>query len=119
MNQGDLTLLKLNLQEQPNDVFTDQDLQTLLSTHNNVWLASYHGCCIKATANADLELPGGLKLAGNSEYWMKLAEVYYAHYEEDKLNGDTGDSERPPGINSAGYKNSMQRIDEFPPKRFW
>lgn len=117
INPNDLTILKINLQEQNNDTFTDEDLSELLMAHNDVWLASYFGCNIKATANADIELPGGLKLKGSSDYWLKLADVYYSKYEENKANSNSNDID--PRLNKAGYKNSMARIDEFPPRRLW
>lgn len=109
MEANDLSLLKLNLQEKSGDVFTDEDLTMLLEIHKNVWLASYHGCNIKATVNANIELPGGMKIAGNSEYWVKLAEHYYSIYVKENTQE----------VQLSEYKTSMARSDEFPIRRRW
>lgn len=115
ISESDIDILKLNLQEKDNATFTVEDLDALLVTHQDVWLASYFGCCIKATANADIELPGGLKVKGNSDYWMKLADVYYKKYEYNLYQANAEQNK----LNGAGYKNSMTRADELPPIRGW
>lgn len=115
ISESDINILKINLQEKDNGTFTLEDLNALLTAHQDVWLASYFGCCIKATANADIELPGGLKVKGNSDYWMKLADAYYSKYEYNLYQANSEKQQ----LNTAGYKNSMGRADELPPRRGW
>lgn len=108
--QDDLNLLKLNLQEKDAEVFSEDDLLELLERHQNVWLASFYGCMVKSAMKADITLPGGLSISGNSEYWMKLADVYKDKYQRELAEEDEGTGGSK--LNAAGYKNSMQRADE-------
>lgn len=108
--QEDLNLLKLNLQEKDSEVFSEEDLLELLERHQNVWLASFYGCMIKSAMKADITLPGGLSISGNSEYWSKLADTYKERYQKSLAEEDP--SMNGVKLNAAGYKNSMQRADE-------
>lgn len=108
--QEDLDLLKLNLQEKDAEVFSEEDLLQLLDRHQNVWLASYYGCMIKSAMKADITLPGGLSISGNSEYWSELANTYKERYQQSKAEEDP--TLEGTQLNAAGYKNSMRRADE-------
>ena len=80
-----LPALRFNLRETAADSecdcpcasgFTDAALLMLLEKHDgDLRAASYEGLLLKAE-DTSLSLPDGLQLAGNSNYWLRLASLY-------------------------------------------
>ena len=98
----DYDKLFFNLQERISPYFTEGEIQNLLDVHKEVWTASYYGCLMKAQANDQITLPGGLVMPSNSNYWLILAEKYKVLMPSDyELNGEL----------QSGYKTFMSRVD--------
>lgn len=103
----DLEKLAFNLQERIAPYFDQNELANLLTVHVDVWTASYYGCLMKAQANDEITLPGGLKMPSNSKYWTDLADKYKLLMPiEDYDNGSNGS-----GNLGGGYKTFMTRVD--------
>lgn len=102
----DLEKLSFNLQERTVPYFSSGELQNLLDVHEDVWSASYFGCLMKAQANDQITLPGGLQMPSNSTYWWDLAEKYRIMMPtNEQTDGNDG--------NGSGYggRAYMTRID--------
>lgn len=97
----DLEKLAFNLQERISPYFTVEEISNLLLVHKEVWTASYYGCLMKAQANDEITLPGGLQMPSNSKYWTDLADRYKLLIPVITLTGAI----------STGAKTSMRRID--------
>ena len=94
--------LKFNLLESKYPYFNDLELQTLLKNNsNNILLASYKGCLMKAQADDGVKI-GSLQTSSNREFWLSLAEEYLSDYQKTII--DTGES-------SGYYKNRLNRVD--------
>ena len=73
---GEIQELKLILREETSPFFTDEEIAYYLNKNNgNVNNAAYECLLLKAEDDS-IQLPGGLTLANNSEYWLRLAKKY-------------------------------------------
>lgn len=73
---GEIQELKLILREETSPFFTDEEIAYYLDKNNgNVNNAAYECLLLKAEDDS-IQLPGGLTLANNSEYWLRLAKKY-------------------------------------------
>lgn len=68
--------LKIRLREESSPFFTEKELDYYLKQNNNdLDLATYECLLLKAEDDS-ISLPGGLQLANNSKYWLRLAKQY-------------------------------------------
>ena len=73
---GEIQELKLILREESSPFFTDEEIAYYLNKNNgNINNAAYECLLLKAEDDS-IQLPGGLTLANNSEYWLRLAKKY-------------------------------------------
>ena len=73
---GEIQELKLILREESSPFFTDEEMAYYLNKNNyNVNAAAYQCLIIKAE-NDSISLPGGLNIADNQNYWLRLAKRY-------------------------------------------
>lgn len=73
---GEIQELKLILREETSPFFTDEEIAYYLNKNNgNVNNAAYECLLLKAEDDS-IALPGGLTLANNSSYWLRLAKKY-------------------------------------------
>lgn len=73
---GEIQELKLILREETSPFFTDEEIAYYLNKNNgNINNAAYECLLLKAEDDS-IALPGGLTLANNSEYWLRLAKRY-------------------------------------------
>lgn len=73
---GEIQELKLILREETSPFFTDEEIAYYLDKNNgNVNNAAYECLLLKAEDDS-IQLPGGLQLANNSTYWLRLAKKY-------------------------------------------
>ena len=73
---GEIQELKLILREETSPFFTDEEIAYYLDKNNgNINDAAYECLLLKAEDDS-IALPGGLTLANNSEYWLRLAKKY-------------------------------------------
>ena len=73
---GEIQELKLILREESSPFFTDEEIAYYLDKNNgNINSAAYECLLLKAEDDS-IQLPGGLTLANNSEYWLRLAKKY-------------------------------------------
>ena len=73
---GEIQELKLILREETSPFFTEEEMAYYLQKNNyNVNAAAYECLLLKAEDDS-IQLPGGLQLANNSEYWLRLAKKY-------------------------------------------
>lgn len=105
MSLTPLQQLKLNLNESEYPYFTDDQLLSYLEMYNNnVLLASWRLCLIKASTDDEITV-GSIEVnSSNADYWNRLATIYKADYEkQQEMSGDS----------TGGYKTSMRRADEI------
>ena len=73
---GEIQELKLILREETSPFFTDEEIAYYFQKNNyNVNAAAYECLIIKAE-NDSISLPGGLNIADNQNYWLRLAKKY-------------------------------------------
>lgn len=73
---GEIQELKLILREETSPFFTDEEIAYYLAKNNgNINNAAYECLLLKAEDDS-IALPGGLTLANNSVYWLRLAKKY-------------------------------------------
>lgn len=73
---GEIQELKLILREETSPFFTDEELAYYLEKNNwDINLTAYECFLLKAEDDS-ISLPGGLQLANNSNYWLRLAKQY-------------------------------------------
>ena len=73
---GEIQDLKTRLREESSPFFTDEELTYYFNLYNqDLDLTTYHLCILKAEDDS-ISLPGGLTLANNSQYWLRLAKKY-------------------------------------------
>ena len=73
---GEIQELKLILREETSPFFTEEEIAYYLQKNNyNVNAAAYECLIIKAE-NDSISLPGGLNIADNQNYWLRLAKKY-------------------------------------------
>ena len=73
---GEIQDLKIRLREESSPFFTDEELVYYFNLYDkDLDLTTYHLCILKAEDDS-ISLPGGLELANNSQYWLRLAKKY-------------------------------------------
>ena len=68
--------LKLRLREESSPFFTDEELHYYFSLNNNDLDKATYECLLLKAEDDSISLPGGLQLANNSKYWLRLAKQY-------------------------------------------
>lgn len=68
--------LKINLREESSPFFTDEELKHYLSKNDNDINKTSYECLLLKSEDDSISLPGGLQLANNSTYWLRLAKKY-------------------------------------------
>lgn len=68
--------LKKNLREESSPFFSDDDLLYYLEKNENDLNKTTYECLILKSEDDSISLPGGLQLANNSKYWLRLAKKY-------------------------------------------
>lgn len=71
-----LEKLKMELRETSSPFFTDADLLYYLEKNNNDLNKTIYECLLLKAEDDSIALPGGLSLANNSNYWLRLARKY-------------------------------------------
>lgn len=73
---GEIQELKLRLREESSPFFTDEELEYYLSENDNDLDLATYNCLLLKAEDDSIALPGGLQLANNSTYWLRLAKKY-------------------------------------------
>lgn len=68
--------LKLRLREESSPFFTDEELHYYFSLNDNDLDKTTYECLLLKAEDDSISLPGGLQLANNSKYWLRLAKQY-------------------------------------------
>ena len=71
-----LEKLKLELRETSSPFFSDEELNYYLEKNNNDFNKTAYECLLLKSEDDSISLPGGLSLANNSNYWLRLARKY-------------------------------------------
>ena len=71
-----LEKLKMELRETSSPFFKDADLLYYLEKNNNDLNKTIYECLLLKAEDDSIALPGGLSLANNSNYWLRLARKY-------------------------------------------
>ena len=73
---GEIQELKLILREETSPFFTDEEIAYYLEKNNYNIDATAYECLLLKAEDDSISLPGGLQLANNSSYWLRLAKKY-------------------------------------------
>ena len=73
---GEIQELKLILREESSPFFTDEEMAYYLNKNNYNVNATAYECLIIKAENDSISLPGGLNIADNQNYWLRLAKKY-------------------------------------------
>lgn len=68
--------LKIRLREESSPFFTEEELDYYLKQNNNDLDLTTYECLLLKAEYDSISLPGGLQLANNSKYWLRLAKQY-------------------------------------------
>ena len=68
--------LKLRLREDSSPFFTDEELSYYLEKNQGDINKAAYECLLLKAEDDSIALPGGLQLANNSTYWLRLAKQY-------------------------------------------
>ncbi len=68
--------LKKELREDTSPFFSDEDLNYYYDKNNKDFNATCYECLLLKSEDDSIALPGGLTLANNSTYWLRLAKKY-------------------------------------------
>ena len=68
--------LKIRLREESSPFFTDEELNYYLDKNDNDLDKTTYECLLLKAEDDSISLPGGLQLANNSKYWIRLAKQY-------------------------------------------
>lgn len=71
-----LEKLKMELRESSSPFFKDADLLYYLEKYDNDLNKTIYECLLLKAEDDSISLPGGLSLANNSNYWLRLARKY-------------------------------------------
>ena len=71
-----LEKLKMELRESSSPFFSDNDLNYYLEKNNNDLNKTVYECLLLKAEDDSISLPGGLSLANNSNYCLRLARKY-------------------------------------------
>ena len=73
---GEIQELKLILREETSPFFTDEEIAYYLNKNNGNVNNTAYECLIIKSENDSISLPGGLNIADNQNYWLRLARKY-------------------------------------------
>lgn len=73
---GEIQELKLILREESSPFFSDEELNYYLKENDNNVKKTAYECLLLKAEDDSISLPGGLTLADNSKYWLRLAKKY-------------------------------------------
>lgn len=74
---GEILLkLKKELREDTSPFFTDDELTYYYKKNNEDFNLTCYECLILKSEDDSISLPGGLTLANNSTYWLRLAKKF-------------------------------------------
>ena len=73
---GEIQELKLILREETSPFFTDEEIAYYLNKNKSSINDAAYECLLLKAEDDSIALPGGLTLANNSEYWLRLAKKY-------------------------------------------
>ena len=73
---GEIQELKLILREETSPFFTDEEIAYYLNKNNGNVNNTAYECLIIKSENDSISLPGGLNIADNQSYWLRLARKY-------------------------------------------
>lgn len=73
---GEIQELKLILREESSPFFSDEEIAYYLEKNNGDIEAAAYECLIIKSENDSISLPGGLNIADNQSYWLRLAKKY-------------------------------------------
>ena len=73
---GEIQELKLILREESSPFFSDEEIAYYLEKNNGDIKATAYECLIIKSENDSISLPGGLNIADNQSYWLRLARKY-------------------------------------------
>ena len=73
---SDIEKLKLILRESDSPFFTDEEIAYYLEKNKNSINDAAYECLLLKAEDDSIQLPGGLQLANNSAYWLRLAKKY-------------------------------------------
>ena len=73
---GEIQELKLILREETSPFFSDEEIAYYLEKNNYNIDATAYECLLLKAEDDSISLPGGLSLANNSKYWLRLAKKY-------------------------------------------
>ena len=73
---GEIQELKLILREETSPFFSDEEIAYYLEKNNYNVNATAYECLLLKAEDDSISLPGGLQLANNSSYWLRLAKKY-------------------------------------------
>ena len=73
---GEIQELKLILREETSPFFSDEEIAYYLQKNNFNIDATAYECLLLKAEDDSISLPGGLQLANNSSYWLRLAKKY-------------------------------------------
>ena len=73
---GEIQELKLILREETSPFFSDEEIAYYLQKNNYNIDATAYECLLLKSEDDSISLPGGLQLANNSSYWLRLAKKY-------------------------------------------
>ena len=73
---GEIQELKLILREETSPFFSDEEIAYYLEKNNYNVNATAYECLLLKAEDDSISLPGGLQLANNSTYWLRLAKKY-------------------------------------------
>lgn len=73
---GEIQELKIRLREESSPFFNEEELDYYLKQNNNDLDLTTYECLLLKAEDDSISLPGGLQLANNSQYWLRLARKY-------------------------------------------
>lgn len=73
---GEIQELKLILREETSPFFSDEEIAYYLQKNNGNINSTAYECLLLKAEDDSISLPGGLTLANNSTYWLRLAKKY-------------------------------------------
>jgi hypothetical protein len=73
---GEIQELKLILREESSPFFSDEEVAYYLEKNNGDIKATAYECLVIKSENDSISLPGGLNIADNQKYWLRLAQKY-------------------------------------------
>ncbi len=73
---GEINELKLILREETSPFFSEEELYYYYEKNNYDIDAAAYECLIIKAENDSISLPGGLNIADNQKYWLRLAQKY-------------------------------------------